>query len=151
MPHNLFELGLAALLLPGARVLHCVRDPLDTCWSCYGQNFRDVHAWSSDLGWLAAFHNGYRRMMRHWGAVRPLPMMDVRYEQLVTDPEPLVREILDFLGLPFDPACLDHASAGGRVHTASYAQASRPIYRSSLGRAAPFRHHLAPLIEALDP
>jgi tetratricopeptide (TPR) repeat protein len=150
MPHNLFELGLAALLLPGARVLHCVRDPLDTCWSCYGQNFRDVHAWSSDLGWLAAFHNGYRRMMRHWDALRPLPIMDVRYEQLVTDPEPLVREILDFLGLPFDPACLDHASAGGQVHTASYAQASRPIYRSSVGRAAPFRHHLAPLIEALD-
>jgi tetratricopeptide (TPR) repeat protein len=151
MPHNLFELGLAALLLPGARVLHCVRDPLDTCWSCYGQNFRDVHAWSTDLGWLAAYHNGYRRMMRHWDALQPLPMMEVRYEQLVTDPEPLLREILDFLGLPFDPTCLDHTSAGGRVHTASYAQASRPIYRSSVGRSEPFRTQLAPLLEALDP
>jgi len=150
MPHNLFQLGLASRLLPGARVLHCVRDPLDTCWSCYGQNFRDFHAWSCDLGWLAAYHDDCQRMARHWSRLQPLPMMAVSYERLVAEPEPVVRELLEFLDLPFDPACLDHASAGGRVHTASYAQASRPIYRSSVGRAGPFRHHLQPLIDALE-
>jgi len=150
LPHNVFNVGLAALLLPGARVLHCVRDPLDTCWSCYRQNFRDFHAWTTDQAWLAAYYNAYRRMMRHWETVKPLPMMEVRYEQLVEDPEPLVRELLEFLDLPFDEACLDHATSRRRVHTASYAQATQPIYRSSVGRAEPYREHLRLLIDALD-
>lgn len=150
LPHNLFNVGLAALLLPGARVLHSVRDPLDTCWSCYRQNFRDFHAWTTDQAWLAAYYNAYRRMMRHWEEVQPLPMMTVRYELLVDDPEPVVRELLDFLDLPFDEACLDHARTRRQVHTASYAQANKPIYRSSVGRAEPYRKQLQPLIEALE-
>lgn len=151
LPHNFLYLGLAALVLPGARVIHCVRDPVDTCLSCYFQSFRETHAWSTDLAWLGHYHRNYRRLMDHWREVLPLPILELEYERLVTDPEPTIRELLTFCGLDWDPACLHHAESGREVRTASYAQASRAIYTSSVGRAARYETHLGPLLEALDP
>lgn len=149
LPHNFLYLGLAALLLPGGRVIHCVRDPLDTCLSCYFQSFREIHAWSTDLAWLGHYYRDYRRLMDHWRAVLPLPIHDLEYEPLVTDPEATIRELLSFCDLDWDPACLHHAEAGREVRTASYAQASQAIYTSSVGRAARYEKHLGPLVEVL--
>ena len=149
LPHNFLFLGLAALLLPGARVVHCARDPLDTCLSCYFQSFRETHAWSTDLTWLGRYYRDYRRLMDHWREVLPLPILDLEYERLVTDPEPAIRELLEFCGLEWDPACLTHADTRREVRTASYAQASQPIYTSSVGRAERYREHLGALVEGM--
>jgi hypothetical protein len=106
MPLNFQWLGLVELLLPGCHVIHCERDPLDTCLSCYLTNFAAGNDFTYDLAGLGAYYRDYRRLMAHWKNVLTLPMLDVRYEELVRDPEPQVRRLLDFLGLPWDDRCL---------------------------------------------
>ncbi len=149
MPDNFLHLGLIGLLFPQAKVLHCVRDPLDTCLSCHVQNFDVGHAYAYDLADLGFYYREYARLMEHWRAVRPLPMLDVRYEDLVAALEDVSRRILDFCGLPWDERCLDFHRTGRLVNTASYDQVRRPVYSSSVGRWRHYEKHLGPLIEAL--
>jgi len=149
MPHNFLHLGLITLLFPGARVIHSVRDPVDTCLSCYFQDFTKAHAYAADLGQLGRHYRAYLRMMAHWKEVLPLPMKAVRYDALVADPEPVVRELLDFCGLPWDPACLAFHTSRRVVRTASQDQVRKPIYKSSVRRWARYESHLGPLLEAL--
>ncbi len=149
MPNNVHFLGLAALALPGARVIRCARDPLDTCLSCYFQNFKDAFAWSTRLEWLGAYHQEHLRLVEHWKRVLPLPFFELRYEQLVAEPEDVARELLRFCGLDWHPDCLSFHERKEYVRTASYEQVRRPIYRSSAGRAQRYSAHLGPLREAL--
>ena len=150
LPQNFLSLGAAAHLLPGARVIHCRRDPVDTCFSCFRQNFHATHPWATSLEDLGLYWRGYSRLMAHWRRCEPLPMLEVDYERLVAEPEPVVREILGFLGLAWEPACLDFHRSRRVVNTASYAQVQRPIYTSSVGRSRPYAAHLGPLVAALD-
>jgi tetratricopeptide (TPR) repeat protein len=150
MPQNFQMLGLAALTMPGVRIIHCVRDPLDTALSCYFQGFKFALAWSNRLDWLGAYLTQYRRLMAHWERVLPIPIHTVRYEALVANPEPEIREMLAQCGIPFDAAVLSHHRSGRQVATASYAQANKPIYTSSAGRAKRYAHHLAPITVALE-
>ncbi|MFH1467099.1 MAG: sulfotransferase, partial [Pseudomonadota bacterium] len=150
MPHNYLHLGLAALLLPGARVLHCVRDPVDTCWSCFRQPFGAGLPYTADLAWLGSYHRAYAGLMAHWRQALVLPMLQVRYEALVTKPEPVLREVLAFLELPWDQACLHPEQAERIAATRSQAEVQRPIHSGSVGRAEAYRAHLGPLIAALQ-
>jgi tetratricopeptide (TPR) repeat protein len=150
MPHNYLHLGLAALLLPQARVLHCVRDPVDTCWSCFRQPFGAGLAYTTNLAWLGAYHRAYEELMAHWRQALPLPMLPVRYEALVAEPEPVLREVLAFLGLSWEPACLRPERAERVAATRSQAEVQRPIHRESVGRAEAYRAHLGPLVAALQ-
>ena len=148
MPQNFLHLGVIALLFPKARVIHCLRDPLDSCLSCYFQNFNKVEfAWSlEDLG---RYYVDYERLMAHWQRVLPLQMMDVRYEDLVTRQEATSRQLVSFCGLSWQDRCLAFHQNRRPVHTASAVQVRRPLYTSSVGRWKRYSAHLEPLREAL--
>jgi hypothetical protein len=150
MWQNFEYLGLAQLMLPGARVIHCVRDPLDCGLSCFFQHFFGSGvAFSYDLGHIGAYMVEYRRIMDHWRSVLSLPMFELRYESLVSEPEATIRRLLAFLDLPWDPACLDFHQSARQVRTASFEQVRRPLYRSSVGRHRPYERWLGPLRESL--
>ncbi len=149
MPVNFRHLGLIALLLPGARIVHCRRNPLDVCLSCYVQNFTQGSEFSNDLGDIAVTYRAYRRLIDHWRRVLPVPMLDVRYEELVADQAAVSRRIVDFVGLEWDPACLEFHANRRAVRTSSALQVRRPIYRSSIERWRVYEDQLRPLIEAL--
>ncbi len=149
MPTNFWWLGLAGLILPGARVVHCRRHPLDTLLSCYMQDFREGPAFTQRLEDLALCYRGYRRLMARWARLRPLPLLELDYEALVEDPEAQVRRLLDFLELPWDEACLRFHQAPGRTATASYDQVRRPLYRDAVGRWRRYARQLEPLRRAL--
>jgi hypothetical protein len=141
------------MLFPKARVLHCVRDPLDTCLSCYFQNFHYGHlslAFSADLRNLGAYYRQYQRLMAHWKAVLEIPILDVPYEALVADQERYTREMLEFCGLPWDENCLRFYDSRRVVSTASYDQVRQPMYQKSVGRWKHYEKYLAPLKEALE-
>ena len=147
MPSNFWWLGLAGLILPGARVVHCRRHPLDTCLSCFMQDFRGGPPFTQRLEDLAEAYRGYRRLMAHWERVQPVPMLELDYEALVERPQEQVRRLLDFLELPWDGRCLrfHEQGAGGRTATASYAQVRRPLYREAVGRWRRYAAELEPL------
>jgi tetratricopeptide (TPR) repeat protein len=134
MPLNFMHLGLAAMLLPGARVVHCRRDPMDTCLSCFMTHFTSGHEFASDLKDLAILYRQYSRVMQHWEKVLPLRMTELSYEQLVTDPKTEVAKFLEFLGLPWDERCLNFHQKRRFVTTASVEQVRRPVYATSVGR-----------------
>jgi len=150
MPANFMYLGVIALLFPSARVIHCRRDPLDTGLSCYFQNFVHAHPWSCDLHLIGEFYRCYDQMMAHWKSVLPLPILDVQYEDVVADQEKASREIIDFLGLDWDPNCLDFHKTKSTVRTASKWQVRQPIYNKSVGRWRNYAAYLAPLIQSLE-
>ncbi|MEJ2565282.1 MAG: sulfotransferase [Gammaproteobacteria bacterium] len=149
MPGNFHYLGVIALLFPQARVIHCMRDPLDTCFSCYSYDFSGYHSYMYRLEDLGFYYRRYEELMRHWREVLPISMLDVSYETLVSDQERMVRELLTFCGLPWDERCLRHHENARFVNTVSYDQVRKPIYQSSIGRWRRFEAHLGPLQKAL--
>lgn len=152
MPQNFGLLGMIAMLFPGAKVLHCRREPLDTCLSCYFQYFRHHHTgmgFTTDLAKLGTYYKQYQRLMQHWKATLDIAMMDVDYEMVVADQEKHTRDMLAFCGLPWDERCMRFYDSGRAVTTASYNQVREPIYRSSVGRWKHYEKYLEPLKKAL--
>jgi Flp pilus assembly protein TadD len=150
MPSNFTYLGLIELLFPDSRVIHCVRNPLDTCLSCYTSNFANGNEFSFDLAHLGPYYREYSRMMDHWRQVLTLPMLEVRYEDVVLDTEGQVRRMLEFLELPWDEGCLKFYENRRPVQTSSRDQVTRPIYVSSIGRWKFYERHLGELIVSLS-
>ncbi|MGD0139305.1 MAG: tetratricopeptide repeat protein [Tepidisphaeraceae bacterium] len=148
-PNNVNWLGLISLLFPGARVICCRREARDTCLSCYFQWFSQGNIFSFDLAHCGMEYLQVDRLMDHWLGALPLRMLEVRYESLVTDLEGQSRRLIDFLGLPWHPACLEFDRAQTTVLTASMWQVRQPIYRSSVGRWRQYQTHLGPLMEVL--
>ena len=150
MPSNFSFIGLIHLVLPNARIIHTVRDPIDTCLSCYSTLFTDEQPFAYDLGELGRYYRAYAELMTHWRQVLPEgAFLDVRYEELVTDFENQVRRILDYCGLPWNDACLSFHTTDRPVATASLVQVRQPIYTSSVGRWRPDETVLRPLLEGL--
>jgi tetratricopeptide (TPR) repeat protein len=149
MPYNFEHLGLISMMIAGARVIHCRRDPLDSCLSCYFQNFGRGNFFTFDLRHMGLYYRQHERLMAHWRDVLNLALLDVSYEAHVEDPEGTCREILAFLDLDWDPACLRFYESKRYVKTSSREQVSKPIYRSSAGRWRNYEKHLGPLKEAL--
>jgi tetratricopeptide (TPR) repeat protein len=147
---NVFLLGLVKLMIPNVRIIHAVREPLDTCLSIYGQNFAGDQRYAHDLAALGRYYRSYQRMMEHWREVLPAgSLLDVHYEAVVDDQAGQTRRLLDHCGLPWDDACLSFHTWGGLVKTASVTQVRQPIYRTSVRRSRAFAPYLGPLIEAL--
>lgn len=142
-PLNFLHLGLITLVFPEACILHCVRDPLDTCLSVYFQHFAHVrNSYAYALEDIAFFYSQYADLMVHWRNVLPTPPHEVRYESLVAEPEPVSRALVVAAGLTWHPDCLkphEHASA---ISTASVWQARQPINRDSVGRWHRYAKHL---------
>ncbi len=150
MPGNFAHLGLVSRMLPGARVIHCARDPLDTAVSCFFHKFQGAHHWTYRLEWIGAYWRDYRRIMDHWRAVLDdLPILDVPYEELTADPETWIPRIVGFAGLEWNDACLRFHESERITRTISNEQVRRPMYRSSVGRHAHYGAHLDPLRQAL--
>lgn len=150
MPWNFRHLGLIHLMLPNARIVHLVRDPLATCLSCFSKLFNRHQEFSYDLGELGRYFRAYRRMMAHWREVLPEGvMLDVSYETLVGDLDGEGRRLLAHCGLPWDDACLAFHKTPRMVRTASAAQVRRPLYRDAVERWERYRPFVAPLLEAL--
>jgi len=149
MPQNFLHLGLIALMLPRARVVHCVRDPVDTCLSIYFTMLSEGHPYARDLTALGLYYRQYERLMAHWTAVLDVALLTLRYEDLVARQEEKTRELLEFAGLRWDPACLSFHEADRDVGTASFDQVRRPIYNTSVGRWKRYERQLGPLLEAL--
>ncbi|MHC4208547.1 MAG: tetratricopeptide repeat-containing sulfotransferase family protein [Planctomycetota bacterium] len=148
--NNYLHLGMLAVLFPEARIIHCRRHPLDTCFSCFQTPLSPAtHPYACDLRHLGAVYVGYERLMAHWRDVLKIPMLEVRYEALVADQEGMTRRLLDFCGLAFDEKCLRFYEGDRVVLTASYDQVNRPVYSSSVGRYRNFEPHLGPLKTAL--
>lgn len=150
-PANHLFLGLVEQLFPRARVIHCVRHPLDTALSCYFQNFAGQGIpFSYDLSDIALYFNQYLRVMEHWRRNSRLRIQDVIYEELVADQERVSRGLVKFLGLDWDPGCLQFHESDRVVATASHAQVRRPLYRSSSGRYRNYENHIAGLRDEID-
>ena len=150
MPANYRHLGLIHMMLPNAKIIHSVRDPMDTCFSCFALHFTSGQRFSYDLGALGRHYVRYKKLMAHWHNVLPSGrIIDVRYEDNIADPEHEARQMLDLLGLPWDPACLKFYENKRTVQTASLGQVRRPIYSSSVARWKRFEKHLGPLLETI--
>lgn len=147
MPGNWLYIPAILAMLPGARVIACRRDPLETCFACYRQML-DGNEYTHDLADLAAYWRDFDRAVQHWQSIEPGRVRVQFYEELVADPEGQTRALLDFCGLPFDEACLRFYETERRTHTPSAAQVRQPIRRDT-ARTAKYGALLDPLRTAL--
>ena len=150
MPSNFMQIGLISALFPNAQIIHCRRDPLDTCVSCFTTLFKNGQSFSYDLRELGEFYRLYEDLMKYWYELLPPGMIiDVQYERLVHDLENEVRKLIGHLGVEWDPVCLKFQDAERPVRTASTYQVRQPMYQSSVGRWRIYGEYLQPLIDAL--
>ena len=147
MPGNFMYLGPIRAALPDARLIHMRRDPVDTCLSIYFQDFGDVLTYANDLDDLAHYYGQYRRIMQHWQSILPPgALLEIPYEALVADQEGWSRRMLDFIGLPWDPRCLDFHRTVRNVLTTSRWQVRQKISTGSVARWRHYARYLAPLL-----
>ncbi len=152
MPANFFYIGLIYLAFPNAKIIHAMRDPMDSCFSCYSRLFNDTMEFAYDLQTLGRYYNRYIRLMDHWHSVLPKDrILDLHYEELVENTEEQARRILEYVGIPWDPKCLDFHQNKRIVKTASVAQVRKPIYKTSVARWRHFEKHLQPLMQLVAP
>ena len=149
LPANFQHLGMIHLMLPHAKIIHAMRDPMDSCFSCYSRLFEGGNLdFAYELGSVGRYYVRYIELMQHWQRVLPAgTVLDMRYEDMVTDTEGQARRLLDYLGLPWDEGCLAFHRNRRAVRTASAAQVRKPIYRSSVARWQHFETHLGPLLD----
>jgi tetratricopeptide (TPR) repeat protein len=150
MPYNFMLIGMIRLMLPNAKIIHCRRNPQDTCLSIFKNYFSSAgHYYAYDLGELGRYYNLYRDLMGHWHDVLPGFIYDICYEDLVADQEAQSRALLDHCGLEWDDACLDFHQSSRPVQTASAVQVRKPIYKDSVQSWKRYEDELAPLLEVL--
>jgi tetratricopeptide (TPR) repeat protein len=149
MNPNWFRVGLIRMMLPNARIIDLRRDALDCCWSNFKMMFAEGNVAANDQRRIARFYRDYVRMVEAMDAAAPGGILKVRYEDLVDDVEQQTRRILDFLGLDYEPECINFHLASEAVATPSSEQVRRPINRDSIGSARPYREWLGPMIEEL--
>ena len=149
MPNNFSHVGLIQLLLPEATIIDVRRHPLDACFSTYKQYFAEGQSFSYDLEDLGRYYRCYLELMDHWERVLPGKVLQLRYEQLVQDPEASIRRLLAHCGLPFEAACLAFHETRRPVRTASAEQVRQPLYTSGVGYWRHFARELEPLRRAL--
>jgi tetratricopeptide (TPR) repeat protein len=151
MPNNWLHVGLIRLILPNAKIIDARRHPLATCFSAFKQHFARGQNFSYDLTDLGLYYRDYVELMAHFDRVQPGRVHRVIYEDMVEHTEREVRRLLDYCGLPFDPACLRFYETERAVRTASSEQVRRPIFREGLEQWRSYSAHLGPLRAALGP
>lgn len=150
-PGNCEYLGLIHCVFPNARVIYLQRDPIDTCLSCYFQQFSPRMNFAIDLGDLAHYYRGHERLMAHWRQALPAgSLLEVPYAELVADQEGWTRKMLDFVGLPWDEQCLNFHKTERAVTTASVWQVRQKIYGSSVARWRNYEKFIGPLLSLRD-
>lgn len=149
MPFNFAQLGMITCLYPGAKIIHCTRDASDIGLSCFIETFGDTHDWSFRLADIGHYYRQYQRLMSHWSSLFGARMFELRYRDLIEQPEATLRSVFDFLGLEWRDEWASYARQSRSIRTPSNWQVRQPLYTSSLGRAAHYRAHLGALCDAL--
>ncbi|MGX5846644.1 sulfotransferase [Mesorhizobium sp. PL10] len=147
--HNFELIGFIATIFPNARIIHCRRDAIDTCLSCFTSNINQGHTYITDLTTLGLYYREYDRLMRHWKAVFPGRIFENRYEDMISDQEGQSRRLIDYLGLEWNDTCLRFFDKDSSVRTASSWQVRQPVYKSSVKRWRDYGSKIQPLIAAL--
>jgi tetratricopeptide (TPR) repeat protein len=150
LPNNVKYCGLIPLLFPNTHIIFCRRDPRDTCLSCFFQNFEVGVTFATDLANCGSHNVQTYRLIDHWLKVLPVKMMELQYEAVVAHLETEARRLINFVGLPWDPSCLNYREAKTAVLTSSAWQVRQPIYNSSVGRWRHYEKHLGPLLKELE-
>ena len=151
MPHNYELVGLISILFPNARIIHCRRSAMDTCLSCFTQNFSKAHGYNGDLRTLGQYYRAYDNLMAHWHEVLPGRILDSRYESMIADQETASRRLIAWTGLEWDDVCLTFQKTERLVSTPSRWQVRQPIYKTSVKKWQKYAEHLGPLKNALGP
>lgn len=149
MPHNYLYLGLISQLFPNCKIIHCIRNPLDTCLSIYFKSFNDSHEYATDLLDLAHHYYHYKDIMDYWKGVLPLKIYDIKYEDVISNFKGEVAGLLDFCGLEWEQNCMDFYKTQRHVGTASENQVSQPLYSSSVNRWKNYEIEIQPLIDEM--
>ena len=150
MPHNFYALGLIQILLPRAKIIHCRRQPLDTCISIYLQNFQQGHRYSENLFNLGAHYFQYQQLMQHWRENLSIDMLELDYEDMVKEPEKMIAKLLTHCDLEWDENCLHFNKQKRKVETASFDQVRQPIYTRSVNRWKNYEKYLDDLKSGLE-
>ncbi|MFN3703097.1 sulfotransferase [Thermomonas sp.] len=150
LPSNFLNIGYICRALPGARILHMVRDPMETCFSNLRELFSDANPYSYDQQELAHFHGEYRRLMAHWHARFPGRILDVDYAELTRSPEATMRRVAAFCGLDYVPAMQDPRSSRRAVATASAVQVRDGVVRRETPKWTPYAPFLGALMDGLE-
>ena len=147
---NYYFAGMLHVMFPKAKFIHTKRNPVDTCWSAYTKLFKDDMPHSYDFGELGRYYKKYEELMAHWDKVLPPgTIKTIVYEDVVDNLEGCARELLEFLGLPWDPACLSFHESDRPVKTASVTQVRKPVYRTSVAKWRRYGERMQPLVDAL--
>lgn len=144
-PFNFLYCGLIKKAFPRARIVHLVRDPMDTCFAVFKTLFARAYFFSYDLDELADYYIAYRQLMDHWHQLMPGAILDVRYEELVSNPLDVSRQIADYVGLNWSSELIEVQNVTGQSSTASAAQVREPIYTTSVSRWRHFEAELEPV------
>jgi Flp pilus assembly protein TadD len=150
LPGNFLYLGLAGLMLPGAKIIHCVRDPRDIGLSIFTFRFHGAHGYAHDLGDLGWYIGEHDRLAAHWRSALPNPILTVKLSDWIEDFDGTLKRVLDHVDLPHDDNCARFYEADSRVRTVSYAQVRQPVNARGLGRWRAYADELAPLIKELE-
>jgi tetratricopeptide (TPR) repeat protein len=152
MPGNFFNLGLIYLAMPHAKIIHAMRDPMDSCFSNYIRLFKDDMRFAYSQESIADYYKGYHEVMEHWKQVLPPDFIcHMKYEDMIANTEQEAKRLCDFIGLEWDPNCLKFYDNKRHVKTASMMQVRQPIYKTSLARWKNFAKHVQPLYDAVKP
>ncbi|OKH86230.1 tetratricopeptide repeat-containing sulfotransferase family protein [Thalassospira sp. TSL5-1] len=150
MPANFLYVGLIHAMFPNAKIIHCRRDPVDTCLSCYRKLFTAEQLFCYDLEELGAFYLAYQELMAHWRSILPAEnFIEIDYEETVTNLEGQARRLTDFIGLPWNADCLEFYKSARSIRTASVNQVREPVYKTAIGRWKKHAKHLKPLTDIL--
>lgn len=151
MPQNFVYMGLMALVFPEVKIIHCKRNPYDTCLSNYYQHFAAAGlSFAYDLEDLGHYYRLYLDIMQHWKEVLRIKFYESQYEELVSNPREKVRELLEFCELDWYEGCLEFHKTKRDVKTASYDQVRKPLYKKSVARWKRYEKHLEPLKKVLE-
>jgi tetratricopeptide (TPR) repeat protein len=149
MPGNYMNIGLIATMLPNAKIIHCRRNPMDTCLSNYKQNFMVGQYWSYDLEEMGAEYLRYLDLMKYWHEMFPDRILDIDYEDTVNDLETQARKLIDYIGLEWNEACLEPHKQKRSVLTASKSQVTQPVYKTSVEKWRRYEKQMKPLADIL--
>jgi len=152
IPGNFFNIGLIYLAFPNAKIIHSMREPMDTCFSNFTKLFKDDMRFTYSQENIGNYYKDYHKVMEHWEKVLPSDFIcHMKYENMINDTEKEARRLTSFIGLDWDPNCLKFYDNKRNVKTASMMQVRKPIYKTSIARWKNFTKHLKPLYNKVKP
>ena len=150
MPHNFQHIGLIKMFYPEAKIIHCLRNPIDVCLSIYFNNFNTAHTYATDLDELSEYYRSfYNEILQHWQDTFDDPYLTVNYEDLVSNQEEMTRKIVRYCGLDWADECLQFHKSKRNISTFSYDQVRKPMYTKSVNRWEKYESHLGSIIQTL--